>query len=187
MARNNVALAEPVADFASGYEEPERSRRPLIIAAVGAVVVAALAGVYFLFLAPSSSGEDLGLVVPARQPAANAAPAPAPDAVVADPGVTIGRNPFAPVKAGSSQVDAPTISIPAAPQAASGGVTLEMVSLDPTSATVKVDGTSYTAKVGETFASDFKVYGIFGTQCAGVLFGTQSVPLCVGDVRTLTK
>ena len=41
MARNNVALAEPVADFASGYEEPERSRRPLIIAAVGAVVVAA--------------------------------------------------------------------------------------------------------------------------------------------------
>lgn len=187
MVSNNVALAEPDAGFASGYEESGHSRRPLIIAAVGAVLVAALAGVYFLLLAPSSSSDDLGLVVPARQPAANAAPAPAQDAVIADPGVTIGRNPFAPVKAGSSQVDAPTISVPAAPQDASGGVTLEMVSLDPTSATVKIDGKSYTAKVGETFASDFKVYGIFGTQCAGLLFGTQSVPLCVGDVRTLTK
>ena len=187
MVTKNVALAEPVADFASGYEEPKSSRRPLIIAVVGAVIVAVLAGVYFLFLAPSSSSEDLGLVVPARQPAANAAPALVPDAVVADPGVTIGRNPFAPVKAGSSQVDAPTISVPAAPPAASGGVTLEMVSLDPTSATVKVDGTSYTAKVGYTFASYFKVYGIFGTQCAGVSFCTQVVPLCVGDVRTLSK
>ena len=187
MATNNVALAERETDFSPGLDEPVRNRRALVIAVAGAVLLALVAAVYFLLLAPSSSNEDLGLVVPARQPAANAQPTPASSAVVADPGVTIGRNPFAPVKAGSAQVDAPTVTVPAAPQAATSGVTLEMVALNPTAVTVKVDGKSYTAKVGETFATDFKVYGIFGTQCAGVLFGTQSVPLCVGDVRTLSN
>ena len=197
----NTALDERVEpDVAEAFEE-NASRRPWLklVLILGGIVVALIAG-WFVFGALFGSGaspNSEGLVVPASQRGAAPATAPAAPGVpqaandsATSSAAAVGRNPFAPVVPGKSSADPvpqPTVAAVVSQSAAASAITVQMVSLTPTSATLTVAGKSYTATVGQTFATDFKVYGIFGTQCAGVLFGTQSVPLCIGDVRTLSK
>jgi len=199
MNQSNVALAErPVEGLDDVVETGGSDRRKLFILVGGgaAVVLLGLAAFFLFFSGSGSSSSEEGLVPSARKPAAAA---PAPKATAPAPAATpfveaIGRDPFTPL------IDPVAAAAPAAPAAGaasgtaaagttSGGTTVsvEMVSVSPTSATLKVDGKSYTAKVGEVFATNFKLYGLFDAQCAGLLYGDQSVPLCVGDVRTLTS
>jgi len=199
MTESNVALAERPpeqidADSASGGSD----RRKLFVLVGGgaAVVLLGLAAWFLFFSGSGASTEEDGLVAAAPRPAASA-PAPKASAAPA-PAATpfteaIGRDPFEPLIEPAAAVAPEEVAAPGTGTTpggtTSGGVSVsvEMVSVTPTDATLKVDGKSYTAKVGEVFASNFKVYGLFDAQCAGVLYGDQSVPLCVGDVRTLTS
>ena len=44
---------------------------------------------------------------------------------------------------------------------------------------MSVDGKPYTTAVGETFAKYYSVYSVFNDQCVGVLYGDQSVTVCI--------
>ena len=198
MSESNVALAEPPVvmpeDDGQG-SGPDRRKLLLIVGGAALVVLLGLAA-WFLFFSGSGSPSNDGLVVVHKNAPAAAAPKAAAPVPAAKPiNEAIGRDPFTPVV---KPVTASSTTAAAGGTTAAGSttssstssgtsVTLQMVKVTPTSATLKVDGKSYTASVGQVFATNFKLYGLFDAQCAGVLFGDQSVPLCVGDVRTLTS
>jgi hypothetical protein len=53
-------------------------------------------------------------------------------------------------------------------------------------ATITVDGKPYAATVGAVFGTNFVMYSVFNTQCVGILFGDQSVPVCTNAPQTVT-
>jgi hypothetical protein len=66
-----------------------------------------------------------------------------------------------------------------------GGRTVKLTEVDtraagPPTATVTVDGTSYTVSEKETFATNFKVLNLYG-ECSSMLFGDDQFTLCEGE------
>ena len=212
MTESNAALAEAPADLPSNDDDQGQAggdrRRLLIIGgAVLGVIVLGLAA-WFLLFSGGSANDQSGTVPPApAKPSASAAPQPKAAAPAAGAGAAaaakfsgnLGRDPFTPLypaaaapAAGGSQAAAGASSGSSTSSgttaASSGGtpVSIEMVSVDASSATLTVDGKKYTPKVGDVFATNFKLYGLFDSRCAGILYGDKSIPLCEGDVTTVT-
>jgi hypothetical protein len=188
---NDRVISEPI------LEEPPSDNKRAKLLVIGAGVLAVLAAAaYFLFFA---GGEAEPTPAAAPKPAAAPPAAEAPAAPVVPPvfNGTAGTDPFKPL------VTEPE----PAPEAAAGTATsgtgdtttgttsgtsqqLAVVSVtdDNTRVSVSVDGTAYPdLAVGQTFATFYKVYGIFGGTCAGFLYGDQSLGGCVGDTVTVTR
>lgn len=216
MSESSTGLLEAPRDQAPEQEAETSStdRRKLFMIVGGAAAVVVVALLAFLFLSGSGGEEETGLVTPAprsEQPAA-APKAAAPGDKAPQPfDGDLGRDPFAPVfeplpaepdaataAAGGAAVDPGTTTTGGAPTTGgtttSGGttgtgtpVTVKMIDVTADGANVTVDGAKYSAKVdGKTFATSFRLYGVFDERCAGLLFGDESVVMCEGDVRTLT-
>lgn len=205
MSESNTALLEaPVADEDDGSASaPDRRKLLMIVGGAAAVVVVGLLA--FLFLGGSGGDDEGGLVTPAPR-SAPVAEAPAPVAEAPAPAAfdgDLGRDPFAPIyepAAAEPEAEAVAAGTTGGTGGATAGgaatdtttgtgtpVTVKLVGVKADGATVNVDGTKYEATVnGETFATSFRLYSVFGEECAGLLFGDESVVLCKGDVRTLT-
>lgn len=183
------------------YEaESSGSNRTMLLALGGVVAALVVAGGAFFFLSQSgsSSTDDLVVVPPAAAPpAASAAPSSAPTAVKPASVDVSNRDPFAPLypssEASSSPSSngggsaAPTTRPTTEPTAAA--VELEVTSIDTTSqlATILVDSKKYNKlAVGTTFGTYYTLYSIFNNQCVGVLYGDQSVPVCLGKPVSVT-
>ena len=82
---------------------------------------------------------------------------------------------------------APTAA-PVTPAKPIVAVTLAVSKINATTqtATVTVDGKAYAVGIGALFAKNFVLYSVFNTQCVGVLFGDQSVPVCVNSPQTVS-
>jgi hypothetical protein len=191
--------AAPAPD-ADEVVEPKNNRKALIV--VGAVVAAlvVVAGLWLLMSSGASDDSGDDAVVPqAAAGAPNAAPTAAPSPAVVKPAsLTVSkRDPFAPLY--------PTpVSTPAASEtAASGGgetaapspspvvpaVTLEVRNIDANKdvATVSVDGKKYAGlHEGDSFGGHYTLYSVFNAQCVGVLYGDQSVPVCLNKPVSVT-
>lgn len=212
MTESNTALLEaPPVDENDGEAAPQHRRKLLMIVA-GAAAVVIVGVLAFLFLGGSSADDEGGLVTPApRSAPAAAAPAPAAPANKAPAAFDgdLGRDPFAPVfepAAPEAAADPATTGTAGGTGGATAGgttgtttdtttgttgtgtpVTVKMLDVTKDGASLTVDGTKFDAKVnGETFATSFRLYSVFDEQCAGLLFGDESVVMCKGDVRTLT-
>jgi hypothetical protein len=202
MSESNTALldAPPVDESDGDTPAPDRRKLFLLIGGAAAVVVVGLLA--FLLLGGSGGEDEGGLVTPAPR---SEAPAEAPVAQApaekapADFDGELGRDPFAPIyEPAAPEADAVAVVAGttggAAPADASGTTTgtgtpvsVKLLAVTDTGASVTVDGTKYDATVnGETFATSFRLYSVFDQQCAGLLFGDESLVLCKGDVRTLT-
>jgi hypothetical protein len=113
------------------------------------------------------------------------------------------RDPFAVLY--TAPVAAATPAAPAATPAAgtTGGTTTTPVVTTPTtppvtlavlsintgasSATISVNGKKYNnTKVGATFGTYYTLYSVFNTQCVGLLYGDQNVPVCLSKPATVT-
>ncbi len=94
----------------------------------------------------------------------------------------------------STTGDVSTPTTPAAGPAAAPSpvpastVTLMVSAVDPIAQTVvvDVDGKKYATGIGKTFAQGFSVYSVFNTQCVGILYGSQSTPVCMATPVTVT-
>ena len=49
-----------------------------------------------------------------------------------------------------------------------------------------VDKKKYATGVGKTFGQYFTVYSVFNDQCVGILYGDQSIPVCVSKPQTVS-
>ena len=109
------------------------------------------------------------------------------------------HDPFKPLFAvavlGTTTTPVTTATTPPAPTAAPVtpakpivAVTLAVSKINATTqtATVTVDGKAYAVGIGALFAKNFVLYSVFNTQCVGVLFGDQSVPVCVNSPQTVS-
>lgn len=189
-----VAEPEPAAE-----ETPAGGSRGVVLAVLGlAVAVVIGLAAYFLLFSGGSEEVAAGPVPPAAPsasaPAASAAPSASAPAVVPPTfDENVGTDPFKP------QVVAPAPA-PSGAAAGTGGsttgttggttVTLQLLSVADDSSVLdaKVDGKPYSGlAVGSSFATYFKVYGIFDGRCAGFLFGDQTVALCEGDTTNLSR
>lgn len=182
---------------------PKSNRKALIV--VGAVVAAlvVVAGAWLLMSSGSSDDAADDAIVPqAVAGAPNAAPTAAPSPAVVKPAsLTVSkRDPFAPLF--PTPVSTPAASQPAAP--GGGGetaapnpsatpvvpvATLNVRSIDTKkqSATVSVNGTKYSGlSVGDSFGGHYTLYSVFNSQCVGVLYGDQSVPVCLNKPVSVT-
>ena len=192
-----VATQEPPAEAPDGPDTG--SRRNLVIVGI-AVAVALLVAVWFLFLSGGGSSTPPGAVPHASVKAdgpAKTVKKTTKKTVVIKPAAdkdTTGRDPFkallkpaaspsasapAVATAPSASTPAPSSSAPAASTPAIGTVvaTVNLVSIDckAKTATFNVATTGNPVKypgikVGETFASFFKVFDL-GAKCAQVQFG----------------
>lgn len=64
------------------------------------------------------------------------------------------------------------------------GVTI--IKPDTGAAQITVNGKPYAVSVGKSFAQFFTLYAIFNSDCVGVLFGDQNVPVCKSGDATVT-
>ena len=154
-----------------------------------------LAGGLFLMFTRGGGGEPVAVPQPGAVSAPAPAPSPSPTATTGGDNqelVFSGRDPFQPLvdpNAGTSGSSGSTVS-PAGspPPAPSGGssITIDghtVVLLDLFNqngndmAQVEVDGTVYTAQVGETFAQNFTLQSVNGS-CADFGYGDQTFTLC---------
>jgi hypothetical protein len=67
-------------------------------------------------------------------------------------------------------------------------VTLAVSTIDPVAgtATVTVDKKPYAVAVGKTFGQYFTVYSVFNEQCVGILYGDQSIPVCIAKPQNVS-
>jgi len=157
----------------------------------------------------------LNTPVASAKPSSMAAPeAGTPSTAASPPAAKIGsRDPFkvlkpaagaAPVagadtsgSSGSTSSTTGDVSTPTTPAAGpatapspvpASTVTLAVSAVDPIAQTVvvDVDGKKYSTGVGKTFAQGFSVYSVFNTQCVGILYGSQSTPVCMATPVTVT-
>jgi hypothetical protein len=189
-----VAEPEPTVE-----ETPAGGSRGVLLAVLG-LAVAVVIGLAAYFLLFSGGSEEVASgPVTSPAPSASTAPSTAPSASAPAPAAVpptfdenVGTDPF------KAQVvaPAPEPSGAAAGTAASTGTTsgtvvqLQLLSVADDSSVLdaQVDGTPYKGlAVGSSFATYFKVYGIFDGRCAGFLFGDQTVALCEGDTANLSK
>jgi hypothetical protein len=190
-------ITEPTAPDLPVEESTDGNRRAklLVIAAGGLAVL--LAAFYFLFVAGGDPAP-----VPAAAPKPNPAEQPAAPPAAEQPAAPpvfngdAGTDPFDPL------VTKPAPSTEGSQGSGTGDGTatgttgsgtsqvlaVTAVSPDNTTVSVTVDGQAYAGlTVGQTFASFYKVYGIFGGTCAGFLYGDSSLGGCVGDTVTVTR
>lgn len=187
-------------------------RRKLAMILGGAAAIVAIGLIAFLVLGGSGDGDNVEVVTSApsaEQPVDAPKEAAPADKAPAPYDGDLGRDPFAPVfealpaepdsasaTAGGTIIDpgATTAGGTVADTTANGTttgsgtpVTVKMIDVAADGANVSVDGTKYSASVdGNTFATSFRLYGVFDQRCAGLLFGDESIVMCEGDVRTLT-
>jgi hypothetical protein len=195
-----AVLDAPVTDDVDAAGGSDRKRLLMIVGAAAAAVVLGL--VAWMLLSGSNSAEETGLVTPAPREQA-AQPAPEEPVVEAAPETfdgELGRDPFEPLfeevsEEAVADTDTGAVSPVVTDGSATGGtevtggtpVRVQMVDVTAAGATVTVDGASYDAVVGgDTFATVFRLYGVFDETCAGILFGDESVVMCEGDNRTLS-
>ena len=191
MTQSTIGAPAESDEDLSGLEWDPRGndrRRTLIVALGGALVALLVVGLYLVISSGKSDSDTTTSPQSSSATAANAKPgaaAPAPVVQVA-PVPVVGRDPFAnlptaaaPVTGGSTTGSGSSTST-AAPVHA---LTLVSVSAPGQSAVFTVDGKRYAVKTGAAFATDFRLYALFGTTCAGVLYGDQNVAICAGDAK----
>jgi len=190
------ADAAPTANPVEETSQGSNRKALMALSAVGAVLVAGAAAFFVL----SGSGGEEEAVVAAPRPVSSApAPvaSPTPSVVIRAAKVSVtGRDPFRPLFA--TPKPAPTTApdnAPAAPaptsaptQPTTPTVAIGVTKVDPLgqTATVTVDGKAYKTSLNKVFAKYFVVYSVFNSECVGVLYGDQSVPVCKGRVTTLS-
>jgi len=165
-------------------EELGRDRRRTLIFVLGGVLLALLGVGLYLVLSGSGSDTATTSAPQAAKPAVNPSVAVPPPAAVrqAAPAPVV-RDPFAslPTAAGSGA----TAAAPGAtvPKSTAHALTLISVNAAGPSAVFTVDGKNYAVKTGGLFATNFRLYALFGTTCAGVLYGDQNIAICAGDAK----
>ena len=193
--------AAPAAPAEADVETTPSNRKALM--ALGGVVGAlVLGGGVFLLMNSSSSQETVSGVIPGARPSSAAKPAvstaPKPVVVKSTTVKVSSRDPFksvviVPVVAAAPAV-APTpattgpVTSPTAPTTpTTPSVSLSVTAVDPVAETaaLTVNGKKYTVSVGQDFGKYFTLYGVFNASCAGVLYGDQSVPVCVGKTQSV--
>ncbi len=191
----------PVAESGSGNRT-----MLMVLGGVGAALVVG-AGAYFLLNSGGSAPDTTaspGQSVTGTAPAAVPAAKPATKPVVIRPATVSvsSRDPFKPLisvatvgttsGAAGSPTTPSTAPVPVAPVTpvtpVTPTVTLSVSKIDPTlqTATVTVDGKAYATRVGVVFAKTFQLYSVFNAQCVGILFGDQSVPVCISRPQTVS-
>jgi len=65
-------------------------------------------------------------------------------------------------------------------------LTVGSIDLVAQTAVVRVDSKSYTVGIGVPFAQYFTLYSVFNSNCVGVLFGDQSIPVCTTVPQTVS-
>ena len=193
----------PPADAAptgNPVEETSAGGNRKALLALAAVGTALVAGAAAFFLLSGSSGEEEFVAAPPRPATSVAAPvaSPTPSVVVKAAKVSVtGRDPFRPLFA--TAPPAPTAAPDSAPTAApepssaptqptAPTVALGVTKVDPLgqTATVTVDGKVYKTTLNKVFGKFFVMYSVFNSECVGVLYGDQSVPVCKGRVTTIS-
>ncbi len=211
MSMTDTYTPAQVQDVEDESSSTGSSRRRLYAAGGVAALLGLGAGLYFMFgnSAPtddsqfrlstptSSAAPSAGAVVSSPKPAVSA---------VAKVGT---RDPFKALKPGAvetavavadttgstassgttSDPSAPAVVAVATPTAApASSVTLTVSAIDPVAQTVvvDVDGKKYATGVGKTFAQSFSVYSVFNAQCVGILYGSQSTPVCLAAPVSVT-
>lgn len=188
------ALLPAPAESFEDNGKPE-NRRVLLIGAV-AGALALLVAAYFLFFTGGSSDQALGqgpLPLPKAKAAAPKAPAASKPVAKAVPATFAGvhaTDPFKPLydpPPAPAATAAPGSVPPGAPGAAPGAAPVQIVTLNAVgtkSVLVDVNGTSYSPKVGTSFATFFKLERLQGPNCATFLYGDESFDLCKGSTTT---
>jgi hypothetical protein len=201
----SVLTQQPATDNAPVYdgEAPSGSgnrRTLLLVGGIVAAIAAAAAAWFFLFSGSGSTPSPVAAQPKASTPktAASAAPSASSASAPATSGYQVTkRDPFAPLPsagAGSTTTSSSTSSgttatgapKPAAPIVAPLTLILASVDAKASTATLSIDGTSYSAAVGKVFGKNYMLYAVFNATCAGLLVGDQSVPLCVGHAVSVT-
>lgn len=184
--------------------EAPKSNRTTLLAVGGVLAALVVAGLAFMMLSSGGGDEaaDSADVASAPVvPAAPAAPTAAPSQAVVKPAsVTVAkRNPFEPLypapapaattggstSGGSADPAHPTST----PEPVTPAVSLTVTTIDTAKqvATVGVDGKKYPKlAVGDSFGGFYTLYSIFNDQCVGVLYGDQSVPVCLNKPVSVT-
>jgi len=183
----------------------ESGNNRTMLLAVGGVGAALIVGAGAFFLLNSGGGTDpapTAAGIPSRTSVASVAPSPsasasAKPAVIRPASVSVSaRDPFkalfAPAKASTAPTAAPSTAPSSAPAPVPTPVTpsvtiaVSKINTAKQTATVTVDGKPYAATIGAVFAKNFVMYSVFNTQCIGVLFGDQSVPVCTNSPQTVS-
>lgn len=183
--------------------QPEKASNRKALLAVAGVVGALVVGAGAFFMLTSGAPEE-DFTIPIAKPSASASASAAPSAsagtstTVKKANVT-SRDPFAvlfpepkpePTAAASapaSTTDGTATQPPNQSQTTTYTVAVSDIKPAKGQATLVVDGKSYTAMVGEKFAPYFTLYAVFNTECVGVLFGDQNVPVCLTAPATVTQ
>lgn len=192
---STTAAPPPPADEVEEAAGSPGRRRVLMIAAPLAALLLLVAG-YLLFFSGGSSNDTQSFVAPKPKPRTGAAAQPGAQApaqaqqVPAVPATfsgAVGRDPFKalivpppppppPAPVAPTTTTTATTTTPGAP-----GTTVTLAKVDsPSQVEMSVAGAPYTAKVGEVFATTYKVLTINGS-CATFLNGDQQFALCQGQ------
>lgn len=192
--------------------QPETPSNRKALLAVGGVVGALVVGAGAFFVLTQGAPQD-ELAQGAKQPGVTApgpqasAPAKPAGTKVVKVATVTSRDPFValfpdPKPTGDSTSGGGTVTTPTDGTAPSGGtpttppdqststtykVAVTIIKESEGVAQITVDGKPYSAGVGRPFAPYFTLYAIFNSECVGVLFGDQSVPVCKGAVATVVS
>lgn len=185
-------------------------RRRLYLAGAAAAVLGLGAGLYVMFgSAAPTDDSQFRLTTPAASAAPSVSSVDSSPRPVAPTAPKVGtRDPFKALKPGAVETPAAVADTsgstttgvttdPTAPAAApepsptsvpASAVTLTVSAIDPVAQTVvvDVDGKKYATGVGKTFAQSFSVYSVFNAQCVGILYGSQSTPVCAATPVSVT-
>jgi hypothetical protein len=194
MSYGSTTAAPPPVDEVEEAAGSDGRRRVLMIAAPLAALLLLVAG-YLLFFSGGSSSDTQSFVAPKAHPRTGAvtqpgAQAPAPAAQVPAVPATfsgaVGRDPFQalivpPPPPPPPAPVAPTTATTTATASGTSGTMVTLAKVDSASQVeMSVAGAPYTAKVGEVFATTYKVLTINGS-CATFLNGDQQFALCQGQ------
>ena len=188
MMQSTIGSSAAPADELPGleYEELGGDRRRTLILVLGGVLLALLGAGLYLVLSGSGSDSVTETAPQVTKPVANPSTAVQPPAAVQQAApVPLVRDPFANLPttppAGGGSATAATGA--AAPQSTARTLTLISVNAAAPSAVFTVDGKNYAVKTGGSFATNFRLYALFGATCAGVLYGDQNIAICTGDAK----
>ncbi len=179
--------------------EAPKSNRTTLLAVGGVVAALVVAGLAFMMLSSGGDDDSADLAATPVVPAAPAAPSAAPTQAVVKPAtVTVAkRDPFAPLypapaptaTTGEPSSGGSSAAPTSTPEPVTPAVSLSVTAIDMNKqlATVGVDGKKYPKlSVGDSFGGYYTLYSIFNDQCVGVLYGDQSVPVCLNKPVSVT-